>query len=417
MGGSSQLAATKTIVEDSLRAIVGPDHVSTGEHILVGPGTESEVAAVLRYANEQGLCVLPQGNSTKADWGNSPSRTDIVLSTKRMNRILEHPWADLTVTAEAGCTIGNLQSALAQHGQRLAIDPLWPERTTIGGLISTNDSGSLRLRFGSVRDLIIGVTLALADGTLASSGGNVVKNVAGYDLPKLVTGALGTLGVITRAVFRLHPLPQNRRTLTNVCSDINHAQRLLLQIQDSKFAHTALQLRTDSEARSAEIDILFEGTVAGLEAQEQQLRKLASSSKIETRSDDRWQVREALWSDANSAISKISILPSEIANAVQSLQSITAANRCRWAAVFQAIGIGTLSLSSSDPHSLHSALTALRRHLENTGGSLVLLRRVQGLPAFDSWGTTGDAQALMSAVKQQFDPKRILNPGRFVGGI
>jgi len=417
MGGSSQLAATKTIVEDSLRAIVGPDHVSTGEHILVAPATESEVAAVLRYANEQGLCVLPQGNSTKADWGNSPSRTDIVLSTKRMNRILEHPWADLTVTAEAGCTIGNLQSALAQHGQRLAIDPLWPERTTIGGLISTNDSGSLRLRFGSVRDLIIGVTLALADGTLASSGGNVVKNVAGYDLPKLVTGALGTLGVITRAVFRLHPLPQNRRTLTNVCSDINHAQRLLLQIQDSKFAHTALQLRTDSEARSAEIDILFEGTVAGLEAQEQQLRKLASSSKIETRSDDRWQVREALWSDANSAISKISILPSEIANAVQSLQSITAANRCRWAAVFQAIGIGTLSLSSSDPHSLHSALTALRRHLENTGGSLVLLRRVQGLPAFDSWGTTGDAQALMSAVKQQFDPKRILNPGRFVGGI
>jgi glycolate oxidase FAD binding subunit len=212
-------------------------------------------------------------------------------------------------------------------------------------------------------------------------------------------------------------LPQNRRTLTNVCSDINHAQRLLLQIQDSKFAHTALQLRTDSEARSAEIDILFEGTVAGLEAQEQQLRKLASSSKIETRSDDRWQVREALWRDANSAISKISILPSEIANAVQSFQSITAANRCRWAAVFQAIGIGTLSLSSSDPHSLHSALTALRRHLENTGGSLVLLRRVQGLPAFDSWGTTGDAQALMSAVKQQFDPKRILNPGRFVGGI
>ena len=334
-----------------------------------------------------------------------------------MDRILEHAWADLTVTVEAGCTISKLQNALAQHGQRLAIDPLWPDRTTIGGLISTNDSGSLRLRFGSVRDLIIGVTLALADGTLASSGGKVVKNVAGYDLPKLVSGALGTLGIITRAVFRLHPLPQNRRTLTISCADINQAQRLLLQIQDSKFAHTALQMRIDSEAASPEFDILFEGTVAGLDAQEQQLRKLASSSRIETSSGDHWQARQALWTDPNSAIAKISVLPSEISETVQSLQSISASNRCRWATVFQAIGIGTVSLSSPDPQSIHRALTALRSHVEGAGGSLVLLRRVQNMPALDAWGTTGDAQALMSALKQQFDPKRILNPGRFVGGI
>jgi glycolate dehydrogenase FAD-binding subunit len=417
MGSSSQLAATRTNVENALRAIVGRDHVCAGELILVEPIIESEVAAVLRYANDHGLCVLPHGNSTKAEWGNPPSRADIVLSTKRMDRILEHAWADLTVTVEAGCTINNLQNALAQHGQRLAIDPFWPERTTIGGLISTNESGSLRLRFGSVRDLIIGVTLALPDGTLASSGGKVVKNVAGYDLPKLVTGAMGTLGVITRAVFRLHPLPQNCRTLTIPCADMKEAQRLLLQIQDSKLAHTALQLRIDSEAAPPDLDILFEGTVAGLDAQEQQLQKLSSPVKLEASSDERWKARQALWKDATCAIAKISVLPSEIANAVQALQSITASNQSRWAAVFQAIGIGTLSLSSPDPHSLHSALTALRSDLENTGGSLVLLRRFQGLPAFDAWGATGDAQALMSAVKQQFDPKRILNPGRFLGGI
>jgi glycolate dehydrogenase FAD-binding subunit len=416
MSSSSQLA-TKTNVDGALRAIAGTDHVSAGDLVLVEPGSESEVAAVLRYANERGLCVLPQGNSTKAEWGIPPSRADISLSTRRMDRVLEHAWADLTVTAEAGCTVVNLQSALAQHGQRLAIDPLWPERTTIGGLISTNDSGSLRLRFGSIRDLIIGVTLALSDGTLASSGGKVVKNVAGYDLPKLVTGAYGTLGVITRAVFRLHPLPQNRRTLTISCADMNHAQRILLQIQDSKFAHTALQWRIDAESASPELDILFEGTAAGIDAQEQQLCKLASPPKIEASSDDRWQARQALWSDANSGIVKISVLPSRIAAAVQSLQKISESNRCRWAAVIQAIGIGTVSLSSPDPRSIHSALTALRSHLESTGGSLVLLRRVPNLPAFDAWGATGDAQALMSAVKQQFDPKRILNPGRFVGGI
>ena len=111
---------------------------------------------------------------------------------------MEHAWADLTVTVEAGCTIAELQRTLAQHGQRLAMDPLWPERATIGGILATNDSGALRLGYGSLRDLIIGITLALADGTVASSGGKVVKNVAGYDLPKLATGSLGTLGVITQ---------------------------------------------------------------------------------------------------------------------------------------------------------------------------------------------------------------------------
>jgi glycolate dehydrogenase FAD-binding subunit len=385
--------------------------------LLVDPGTEQELADVLRCANERGLSVIPQGGSTKANWGNPPTRADIILSTRRMDRILEHAWADLTVTAEAGCSIGNLHNALAQHGQRLAIDPLWPERTTVGGLISTNDSGSLRLRFGSIRDLIIGITLALPDGTLASSGGKVVKNVAGYDLPKLATGAFGTLGVITRAVFRLHPLPQNRRTLTISCGDIDQACHLLLQIQDSKFAHTALQLRIDSEAGTPELDILFEGTVAGIDAQEQQLRKLAPSAKIELSSDDPWQLRQALWADANSAIAKISVLPSEIADAVRSVQQTSSSNSCRWAAVIQAIGIGALRLSSHGGQSIHSALTALRSSLESRSGSLVLLRRVQNLPAFDAWGTTADAQGLMSAVKQQFDPKHILNPGRFVGGI
>jgi glycolate oxidase FAD binding subunit len=411
-------------VEEALRAIVGPTHVhSTGLEAstrgtqVVEPANEQEVAAVLRCANERGLCVVPQGGSTKSDWGNRPTRADIVLSTKRMDRILEHAWADLTVTVEAGCRISNLQNALAQHGQRLAIDPLWPERTTIGGLISTNDSGSLRLRFGSVRDLIIGITLALPDGTLASSGGKVVKNVAGYDLPKLATGAFGTLGVITRAVFRLHPLPKDHRTFTISCDDVNQGQRLLLQIQDSKFAHTALQVRIDSEATSPRLDILFEGTVAGIDAQEQQLRKLVSSARIDLSSDDPWQARQALWADANSAVAKITVVPSQIADAVRSLQQVTAPHHCRWAAVIQAIGIGAVSVSSLEPQSIHSALTALRSYLESNGGSLVLLRRVQNLPPFDAWGATGDAQALMSALKQQFDPKRILNPGRFVGGI
>src|SRR5207249_11993774 len=187
--------------------------------------------------------VIPRGGGTKISWGNQPTRADLVLSTARLNRIIEHAWADLTVNVEAGCTIQNLQNALAQHGQRIAADLLWPGRATVGGVLSTNDNGTLRIRYGALRDLIIGVTIALPDGTLASSGGKVVKNVAGYDLPKLLTGALGTLGVITRAIFRLHPLPHNVQSFTIAARDLDDANRLMLAVQSSRLVQTGLQTR------------------------------------------------------------------------------------------------------------------------------------------------------------------------------
>src|SRR5689334_8935601 len=208
--------------------------------IVLEPTTEQQLAAALRLANESKLAVIPRGGGTKLGWGNPPSRGDIILSTTRLNKILEHAWADLTVTVEAGCTVQTLQETLAQHGQRLALDPLWPEKATVGGILSTNDSGGLRLRFGALRDLIIGVTIALPDRTLASSGGKVVKNVAGFDLPKLITGALGTLGVITRAVFRLHPLPHGSRSFSIPAANPDETQKLVLGVQDSKLAHVAL---------------------------------------------------------------------------------------------------------------------------------------------------------------------------------
>src|SRR5437867_6320775 len=166
------------------------------------PGDSAAVAGVLSRANLAGLAVIPRGGGTKLDWGRPPRRADVVLSTARLARVLEHAWADMTATVEAGCTLARLQQTLAEHGQRLACDALWPERATIGGVLAANDNGPLRARFGALRDLIIGVTLVLADGTVAKSGGKVVKNVAGYDLPKLATGSFGTLAVITQAVFR-----------------------------------------------------------------------------------------------------------------------------------------------------------------------------------------------------------------------
>src|ERR1700674_470097 len=233
-------------------------------NLVIEPGTERELAEILRLSNEAGLAVIPRGGGTKLGWGNSPARADLILSTARMTEIIEHAWADLTVTVEAGCTIQRLQETLGQHGQRLALDALWPEKATVGGVLSTNDSGALRLRFGALRDLIIGVTIALPDGTLASSGGKVVKNVAGYDLPKLVTGAFGTLGVITRAVFRLHPLPRAAKTFSFTAENFPAMQRALDAVQNSKLAHTGIQVRAAGVAPPG-VDVLLEGTEAGLD--------------------------------------------------------------------------------------------------------------------------------------------------------
>src|SRR6476646_1853919 len=278
------MPTTPLDIEHEFRAILAPDSIRAANsadavcgaqpRLVLEPANEQQLAAALHLANDANLAVIPRGGGTKLAWGNPPSRADLILSTARLNKIIEHVWADLTVSVEAGCTIQKLQSALAQHGQRLALDPLWSGQATIGGVLSTNDSGSLRLRFGPLRDLIIGVTIALPDGTLASSGGKVVKNVAGYDLPKLVTGAFGTLGVITRAVFRVHPLPRNMRTLSISAGPLEKMQQVILAVQDSQLAHTALQARIAQDAEPV-VDILFEGTEAGIAAQEAQLREIA----------------------------------------------------------------------------------------------------------------------------------------------
>src|SRR5215472_7971266 len=265
------LGAEQIRIATSAEAILGVQ-----PQLVLEPYTELQLADALRLANEASLVVIPRGGGTKLGWGNPPSRADIILSTARLNSVIEHAWADLTVTVEAGCTVQTLQETLAHHGQRLALDPLWPEKATVGGILSTNDSGALRLRFGALRDLIIGVTIALPDGTLASSGGKVVKNVAGYDLPKLVTGALGTLGIITRAVFRLHPLPRNTRSFSIYTACPDDAQKLVLAIQDSKLAHVALQSHFSAESTPI-IDILFEGTEAGLDAQAIQMRGISGT--------------------------------------------------------------------------------------------------------------------------------------------
>jgi glycolate oxidase FAD binding subunit len=409
---------------DRLRAIVGDEHVTEigpGEEIrgvrppvVVEPADEREVAQVLELANDVGAAVIPRGGGTKAAWGNPPSAADLVLSTQRLDRIVDHAWADMTVTVDAGVNVAELQRALALHGQRLALDALWPESATIGGILSTNDSGYLRLRFGGLRDLVIGITLALADGTLANSGGRVVKNVAGYDLPKLATGALGTLGVITRATFRLHPLPKSTRTLTISPTSIPHAQALLLAIQDSRLAHTALQMR--AAEGSVVLDVLFEGTEAGIAAQERTILDLARSAATEVAAPPVWAARQDLMAMPSGYPAKISVLPTAIGPTLARLAASAHDASVEWHAVVQATGLGWMWLGG-DAGAARNVLSDVRIESERSGGSLFIAADPAGDLGLDAWGTETDTLPLMRAIKSQLDPGGILNPGRFLGGI
>ena len=387
---------------------------------VVEPESEQAVSEALRCADRDGLAVIPRGGGTKLDWGNPPSRADLILSTARLNRVIEHAWADLTVTVEAGCTIAELQSTLAKHGQRLAIDVLWPDRSTVGGILSTNDSGALRLGYGALRDLIIGITLVLPDGTIARSGGKVVKNVAGYDLPKLATGALGTLGVITQATFRLHPLPHGTRTLTILPRRIAEAQSLLLALQDTNLAHTALQVRCGA-SMAPEMDILFEGTAAGLEAQITRIREIARPAAVKeaetpliraiTGPADAQEGAEKVWAAreeiaAAAPVVKFSVLPSEIAETLEALRRL---EDRQWRAVVQATGLGFAAVAAP--------FQQLRASIESQGGTLTVLRQAPGADPIEAWGEAGDTLPLMREIKRRFDPNNTLNPGRFVGAI
>ncbi len=421
------IAAVETAWSD-LRVLVGAERFRTSKleeavddvlpHMFIEPANPEEVAGALKIATGAGLQVIPRGGATKMDWGNPPRSGELMLSTRRLNRVVEHAWADMTATVEAGCTLQQLQQTLAEHGQRLALDPLWPDQATIGGILATNDSGPLRIRFGSLRDLVIGITLVLPDGTLAKSGGKVVKNVAGYDLPKLATGSLGTLGIITQAIFRLHPVPRESRTLSFSNADSETMNALVLAIQDCNIVPTGVQVRAASSS-TPDVDLRFEGTTAGCDAQIEQTLRIASGARRIESPADVWNARSTLWSGAEpSVVCKFSLLPSDLGNFLNLIRKASEPLHLPWKLVAQAVGVGYLRLEGNDTGALLNALQDFRKNLETRGGSLVILRCPLEIKSkMDVWGSAGDALPLMRSIKAQFDPTGVLNPGRFIGGI
>jgi len=393
-------------IATDLAAIVGSAHVSiVGDTVAVVPENTEQVSSVLRFCNRAGFSVSAVGGGTKQRWG-TPIQSKIILHTRRLNGLLEHTWQDMTCTVQAGCTWSALQNSLAQHGQFVALDPLWPDRATVGGITATNDSGALRLKYGSLRVLVIGMTIVLADGTIARTGGKVVKNVAGYDLHKLMIGAFGTLGLITEITFRLHSLPIHLKSFTITSPAAEPLGSLLLQLLDSHLNVQSMQLRTIGDVFG--LDVQLSALPEVLKDQTILLSAIAHKAElsIEEACAELWDNRVLSFTGSDVFTMKATMLPSDIARFTRIIHDLGGT------AVTQATGIMTASL----PVTLEHQLPQLRQQFIDAQGSFTILQQPASTDV-DLWGPMPDSFSLMQRIKQHFDPNRTLNPGRFMGGI
>ena len=400
--------------------------------LIVEPGNEEEVASVLALADKEGLHVLIRGGGTQLALGSPPTGADILLSTARLNRVIEHVPHDLTVTVEAGLSLATLQVTLAQANQWLALDPDLGPAATIGGIIATNATGPRRLRYGGVRDQIIGVRVVLPDGTIAKGGGKVVKNVAGYDLPKLFTGSLGTLGVIVSATFRLYPLPAASGTVYLTASALPLLCDLALQVLGSTLVTTAINIVGSTNQHDIySMAVRFEMSPEAADAQAATFVEMAKGKygdALQSLQVLKEEAETQIWSQAlrqedpsheasPGLMLKVSLLPTELAHWLTSLEQVCQQQHL-WAGWEAYAGHGIVLVHlSGDETALGTAVSELRRLAAEHQGSVVVTEAPSHLASsLDVWGPV-PALDVMRSLKARFDPHGTLNPGRFVGGI
>ncbi|BAY11250.1 FAD-binding oxidoreductase [Calothrix sp. NIES-2098] len=384
---------------------------------IVYPRTQEQLAAIIAEAHRQNWRVLPCGSTSKLSWGGLACDIDVVVSTERINQLIEHAVGDLTITVEAGMKFADIQGILAKYRQFLALDPTAPELATIGGIVATANTGSLRQRYGSVRDQLLGITFVRADGQIAKAGGRVVKNVAGYDLMKLFTGSYGSLGIITQVTFRVYPQQEASATvvLTGTAEAMSDAAATL---RGSALTPTQADLLSNKLVSSLGL-----GTGLGLIARFQSISEsvneqanrllevgkqldLAGTIYVAQDETNLWQrLPEQIQSSATDfpITCKIGVLPSA---------AVEVLNQVEIGFIHISSGLGALSLNSQ------KQTLKMREICQTHSGFLSILEAPATVKEkFDVWGYTGNALDLMRRIKAQFDSKNILSPGRFVGGI
>ena len=376
------------------------------------PGTFEDAAAALAQAADARHAVRIRGAGTKAGWGSPTDEPELELRTTALNRIVEHNAGDLTAVLEAGVPVARVQETFASEGQMLALDPALGRGTdryaTVGGMIATGDCGPLRHRYGAPRDLVLGMTVALSDGTIAHSGSKVIKNVAGYDIAKLFSGSFGTLGLILSVSVRLHPLPEHSATSLGASADPAALSAAAIALTRAPLELEAL----DVAWRAGRGGIL--ARTAGAEATRRASRvaalmREAGLEHVDTTEDD-----DALWARQRAgqrghngrALLRVAARPSELAAVLRATEECSGTL------------VGRAALGTSYLEVEPDALLRLRSGLPRGARSVLLDAPAELRSAVDAWGADGGgAQELMGRIKQRFDPARVCNPGVFVGGI
>jgi glycolate oxidase FAD binding subunit len=421
----AELAAACPTAREADRAsdtVAGLEGVAPS--FVASPASTDEASALLRAAAAHDLTVVPRGAGTGLDWGPPPSSGDLVVDMGSMGQVIEHAAGDLVARVQAGVTIGQLATVLAVAGQELALDA--PADDTVGGVVATGTAGPRRFRYGAPRDLLIGITVVRADGVVAHSGGKVVKNVAGYDLGKLFAGSQGTLGLITEATFRLHPLPG---AVAYVTAEFGLAERADAAAAAALAARSALvpsAVELDwpgGSARPLRVGVLLEGTATGVAERAKRMSELLASAggspgvQVSDAPPPRWGQLPS-----PSTVVRVTFWVGKLAGVLDAIAAAGASAGVR-SAVSGSAGAGVLYACLDPSTESDTAVRFVQALRDRLGGSPARLDRGSVVvlaappPVMATAGVYGPVPgaALMRAVKDQFDPGHRMFPGRLAG--
>jgi glycolate oxidase FAD binding subunit len=381
------------------------------------PGSTVEAAAVMRVAAAHELAVVARGGGSRLDWGRPAARCDVVIDTSLMSRVVEHAAGDLVARVQAGARMGDVAAVLAQAGQEIALDV--PGDASVGGMVASGLAGPRRLRYGTPRDLLIGITIVRADGTVAKSGGKVVKNVAGYDLGKLFAGSAGTLGLITDVTFRLHPRPAARAFVTAEYAAVSVAGDAVAAAANSPLTSSAVELTRADPGGPVRVGVLLEGSADGVQARSVRMADLLGQADVAADPPAWWP--GAPRAGSGETLIRVSFWVSALGRVLDAIEAAAAKVGVSPATAGSA-GAGVLYLRVDAPSvAVAEFVAALRGALAGERGGVVVLAAPAAvrdeLAGRGGMSAAVPALALMRAVKDQFDPGHRMAPGRFPEGI
>jgi glycolate oxidase FAD binding subunit len=418
--------------------------------VVVTPGTIDEVSRVVAYASQQHLAIIPKGNGSKMNMGGIPKKMDIVLSTSRLNRITDRDCENLTLSAESGLTLGEVQQGLAKVGKGyfLPLDPPFTDKATLGGIVATNSSGPKRLLYGTARDMMIGAKAVFPNGDIVVSGGKTVKNVSGYDMCKLLIGSYGTLGILCEMTFKLLPLPEKEATLLLSFAELEEADGFAREMRGSQLIPSSLEILNAKAVQKMKypvsmppngnflVAIGVEGVTESIDRQISEMSEIGKKHGVLEAVTLDAEKHQAFWVALRDFSSR---LTDEYSNVI-SMKSNFLISKCgevlgSYEKIAQGLGIDCAFISHAGNGIMYSYILAGKNSrskvdsyvelieklaaeaVKNEGGLVVESSPLSIKKKVDVWGQSRSDYLVARRLKEQIDPAGILNAGRFVGGI